>query len=131
LSHKTQQYLYRSIYGGFYNKYSSRGVFLNTGIAYRYTTHFGLFAGLGLGLGYLHVFHPEAIFEFDGTKYNQVRDWGIAKILVSADAYLGYCFSGRNNLSIFVRYKPYYFQFREGIPAMNLSLQLGCRFNLK
>lgn len=117
--------------GGFYNKYSTRGMFLNTDIAYRYATNFGLFAGFGLGIGYLQTFHPEAIYEFNGSEYQQKRDFGKAKMMMHLNLDLGYTFTQKNDFSIFIRYKPYYFQYREGIPAINLSLQLGCRFKLK
>ena len=116
--------------GGFYNKYSTRGMFINTDIAYRYTTNFGLFAGLGTGVGYLHAFHPAAIYEFDGADYQQKRDWGKPKIMIHLNLDLGYTFTKKNDFSVFVRYKPYYFQYREGVPAINTSLQLGCRFKI-
>ena len=49
--------------GGFYQRYSARGIYLSTNTAWRFGIAYGFDSSLGIGLGYLHIFHPEAVYE--------------------------------------------------------------------
>jgi len=119
--------------GGYYNKYNTSSFFINTEIGYRYTFGFGLFADANLGVGYSHLFHPNAIYKpNDNGEYEQVRDWGKPSIMADYLLSIGYDFSKRLNkpASIFLRYGNYMQLFyNSDIPVLpQNSFQIGIRF---
>lgn len=118
--------------GGFYHRYSARGLYLSTNTAWQFGIAFGFDSKLGIGLGYLHIFHPEAVYEYKSGDYKQVRDWGSSRLMVDVILELGYSFSSKINrpIRIFIRYKPFLFLYREDLPVMNGCTQLGLNFYL-
>lgn len=124
---KHGQLLQMANLGGFYHKYSAQGIYLSADIAYRYTAGFGLFTDIGLGLGYLHIFHPGAVYEIKSGKYQQVRDWGSPRALLEVVWDIGYDFSARYKrpLRFFIRYRPFLFLYRPEFPAINTNTQIG------
>ena len=96
--------------GYYYNKYNAKALFLLTGAGYRYTFRFGLYADAGLGIGYLHSFHPTEIFAQDGSgEYVRVKDSGKPAFVAFVSLGLGWDFSARIGwpVCLFVRYQPY------------------------
>jgi hypothetical protein len=47
----------------YFAKYSTSAIVLNSEVGFRYIFNFGLFADVGLGVGYAHLFRPGAIYE--------------------------------------------------------------------
>lgn len=130
---KSSQIYQTSKIGVYYNRYNTSAFFLNTEIAYRYIFRFGLFTDAGLGLGYSHLFHPNAIYEQDDNGvYEQVRDWGKPSLITNFSLSIGYDFSKRLNksASVFLRYGNYIQLFyNSDIPVLpQNSIQLGTRF---
>ena len=119
-------------FGGFYHRYSARGIYLSTNTIWRFGIAYGFDSNLGIGLGYLHIFHPEAVYEYKSGEYEQVRDWGSARLMMDIILEIGYTYSGKSNKPVrfFIRYKPFLFLYREGLPAMNGCTQLGVNFYL-
>lgn len=122
--------------GGYYNRYNTSAFFLNTEIAYRYTLDFGLFGDAGLGVGYAHLFHPNAIYEPDDNGvYEQISDWGKPSMMADFSLSIGYDFSRQLNkpLSFFLRYGNYIQLFyNTDIPVLpQNSFQIGTRFFIR
>lgn len=103
--------IFQSLHLGYYhNKYNARAFFLETEAGYRFTTGFGLFADLSLGLGYLHSFHPREIFEMNSRgEYEHVRDGGKGALIVMTSLGAGYDLSRKFGwpVSLFFRFQPY------------------------
>lgn len=121
-------------FGGYYSKYSTSSFFLNTDIGYRYTLGFGLFADAGIGIGYSHLFRPNAIYKMNESgEYQQVRDWGRSSFMADYSLSIGYDFSKRmhKHVSAFLRYGNYVQLFyNPDIPALpQNSLQIGIRLS--
>lgn len=123
--------------GGYYTKYSTSAIFLNTEIGYRYTFDFGLFSDVNFGVGYSHLFRPNALYKLNSSEeYQQVRDWGKPSILANYSISIGYDFSRQFNTSliVFLRYSNYMqlFYVMPDIPALpQNSFQVGTRFLIK
>jgi hypothetical protein len=120
-------------FGGYYNAYSTSAVFVNTDIGYRLTFGFGLFADAGLGIGYSHLFRPNAIYKMnDEGQYEQVADWGQPSVMADFSLSAGYDFSTllRKRFSVYFRYGNYIQLFyNPDIPALpQNSFQVGTRF---
>jgi hypothetical protein len=120
--------------GGYYNKYNTSAFFVNSEIAYRYTFGFGIYADANLGVGYSHLFRPNAIYKLNSNgEYEQVRDWGKPSILANYLLSIGYDFSKRVNVptSVFLRFGNY-FQLFYNVPDIPVlpqnSFQIGARF---
>jgi hypothetical protein len=120
--------------GGYYNKYSTSAIFVNTEIGYRYTFGFGLFADANLGVGYSHLFRPGAIYKLNSDgEYEQVRDWGKSSLMADYSLSIGYDFSRllRKPVSVFLRYGNYLqlLYSKPDIPVLpQNSFQIGTRF---
>jgi hypothetical protein len=119
--------------GGYYNRYNTSAVFVNTEIGYRYSFGFGLFADANLGVGYSHLFRPGAIYKLNGNgEYEQVRDWGSPSLMADYSLSIGYDFAKRPGkpVSVFLRYGNYVQLFyNPDIPALpQNSFQIGTRF---
>jgi hypothetical protein len=119
--------------GGYYNKYNTSALFLNTEIGYRYTFGFGLFADANLGAGYSHLFRPDAIYKLNSNgEYEQVRDWGKPSLMADFSLSVGYDFRMklRAPVSVFLRYGSYIQLFyNSDLPALpQNSFQIGTRF---
>jgi hypothetical protein len=131
---KKHSQIYQTVkIGGYYNKYNTSAFFVNTEIAYRYTFGFGLFADANLGVGYSHLFRPNAIYKLNSNgEYEQVRDWGKPSIMADYLLSIGYDFSRRMNkpASIFLCYGNFIQLFyNSDIPALpQNSFQIGIRF---
>lgn len=122
--------------GGYYNKYNTAAFFVNTEVACRYTFNFGLFADANLGVGYSHLFHPNAIYKPDGNGgYERVRDWGKPSLMTDFLLSVGYDCSKRLNKSIviFLRYGNFIQLFyNPDIPALpQNSFQTGIRIQIR
>jgi hypothetical protein len=119
--------------GFFYNAYSTSAVFLNTDIAYRFIFGFGLFADAGLGIGYSHLFRPNAIYKMNSDgQYEQATDWGQPSVMADFSLSLGYDFSRltEKRFSLYIRYGNFIQLFyNPDIPALpQNSFQVGTRF---
>lgn len=118
--------------GGFYHKYSAQGFFLSSDFTYRYDSPIHIFADIGIGLGYLHIFHPAAVYEYKSGKYKQVRDWGSPRLAANIIFDMGYNFTEfKKPFRIFIRYKPFLFLYREELPAINTNTQIGFSLFIK
>ena len=132
--HKTHSQIYQTAkLGGFYNKYSTSAIIAITEIGYRYSFGFGLFADANLGVGYSHLFRPNAIFKLNSNgKYEQSRDWGSPSLLANYALTIGYDCTKQlqKSISVFLRYGNYIqLLYNPDIPALpQNSLQLGVRF---
>jgi hypothetical protein len=96
--------------GYFYNEFNAKGLFLQTGIGFRHTFRFNLFAEVQAGLGYLHSFHPRQIYEMgaDG-EWEKARNGGKSSAIFSVAFGIGYDFIrilGRH-VSLFLRFQPF------------------------
>jgi hypothetical protein len=119
--------------GGYYNKYNTSGLFINTEIGYRYTFGFGLFTDAGIGVGYSHLFRPGAIYKMHSNgEYEQVNDWGKPSLIADFSLSIGYDFSRHLKMPtcVFLRYGNYIQLFyNPDIPALpQNSFQIGTRF---
>ena len=117
----------------YYAKYSTSAIVLNSEAGFRYIFNFGLFADIGLGVGYAHLFRPNAIYKQNNNgEYEQVRDYGSPRLL--ADFYLsaGYDFSknGELPLSLYLKYGSYVdILYAPDLPALPHNIfQIGARY---
>ena len=131
---KTHSQIYQTAkLGGFYNKYSTSAIIAITEIGYRYSFGFGLFADANLGVGYSHLFRPNAIFKLNSNgEYEQVRDWGCPSLMANYALAIGYDCSAqlRKPVSVFLRYGNYIqLLYNPDIPCLfQNSFQIGVRF---
>jgi hypothetical protein len=132
---KTYSQIYQTAhFGGYYTKYSTSALFVNTEIGYRYTFGFGLFADVNLGVGYSHLFRPNAIYKLNNNgEYEQVPDWGKPSLMADYSLSIGYNFTKylRKPVSVFLRYGNYLQLFYNDpdIPVLpQNSFQIGTRF---
>lgn len=119
--------------GYYYTQYSTSAFFVNTNIGYRFTFDFGLFADAALGIGYSHLFHPNAVYQSDGSGgYEQVSDWGTPSAIADFSFSIGYDFKKQLHkpVSIYLLYGNYIQLFyNPDIPALpQNSFQIGTRF---
>jgi hypothetical protein len=94
--------------GMFYNKYNGTGFYLNTELAYRYTSKYALFAEALAGLGYLRTYHPVDIYQITNSGiYEKARDKGFSSAFFSFAFGLGYAIrsSSRFSFAPFIRYE--------------------------
>lgn len=128
--------------GFFYNQFNGTGIMVTTDAGYRYNTKFRLSADVSLGLGYLRMYHPAAIYELDqsGT-YRRTKDKGQSSALYSFAVGTGYTLrTGRFfTLTPFIRYQ-YSLQSPYGNPDFidrdikvfpHAALHIGSRIQLK
>ncbi len=96
--------------GYYYNKYNAKALFLLTGAGFRYRLPFGLLGDAGLGVGYLHSFHPTEVFAQDASgEYARIRDTGKPAFVAFMSLGLGMDLSNLTGwpVCLFVRYQPY------------------------
>ena len=94
--------------GMFYNNYNGTGLYLNSEIAYRYTSKPGIFAEANAGVGYLRTYHPTDIYELNSFgNYEKAKDKGFSSPIVSFAFGLGYAIKSSSSFSFapFVRYE--------------------------
>jgi len=94
--------------GYFHNKFNAKAFFLNSEFGYRHILNFGLFGDAFLGIGYIHSFHPSAIFSQNSQGvYEKVKDKGKPAFLMSGAFGLGYDFSKKIEwpISLFLKYQ--------------------------
>jgi hypothetical protein len=94
----------------YYAKYSTSGVVLNSEVGFRYKFNFSWFADVGLGVGYAHLFRPNAVFKLnDNDEYEQVTDWGAPRLETDFFISAGYDLSRNSKipLSLYVKYGNY------------------------
>ncbi len=112
---------------------------LRSNFFYRYTNKTGIFADLGLGLGFLRQFHPREIYEFDaqtGT-YNPVKDPGTTSTFAGYDLSLGYNFMEKQIFpaSVFIKLRNYVqvpYLGTEDFPIMLHTItELGISFKIR
>ncbi|MFC2160525.1 hypothetical protein ACFLRX_02605, partial [Acidobacteriota bacterium] len=110
-SEKKRGRLFQSLHAGYFNhEFSAKAFFAQTGVGYRYTLGFGLFADTDLSLGYIHSFHPTDIFAQNSQgEYEQVKDKGKAGFMISWALGIGYDFSKKTGwpVSLFLRFQPF------------------------
>jgi hypothetical protein len=94
--------------GMFYNEYNGTGFYLNTELAYRYTSKYNIYAETMAGFGYLRIYHPVDIYQLTsmGT-YEKVRDKGFSSPIISFAFGLGYAIKSSSAYSFapFIRYE--------------------------
>ena len=119
----------------YFVKYSTSGVVLNSEAGFRCKLNFGLFADAGLGVGYAHLFRPNAVFkQKNNGEYEQVTDWGTPRL--QADFFLsaGYDLSKKSKilLSLYVKYGNFIDIFyTPDIPVLPHNIfQIGARYYL-
>ena len=96
--------------GYFYNEFIAKALFLLTEIGYRLTLRFGLFADVGVGIGYLHSFHPHEIFRLnDEGEFVKAKDSGKSAALFSVGLGIGFDFSRKLGwpVSAFIGFQPF------------------------
>lgn len=130
---KKHSQIYQAVkIGGYYTKYNTSALFVNTEIGYRYILGFGLFADANLGAGYSHLFRPNAIYKSNEGEYKQIRDWGKPSLMADFSLSAGYDFSKKLNkpVSVFARYSNLIQLFYNAdIPVLpQNSFQIGTRF---
>src|ERR1700709_1407226 len=70
--------------GIYYNKYNGTSFYLNTELAYRYTSKFRISAETLLGIGYIRTYHPADIYELSGNgTYQKASDNGFSSAIYS------------------------------------------------
>lgn len=117
--------------GTFHHKFMGTSVFVNTDVALGYTTGFGLYADVLLGVGYLHTFRPRKVFAVKNEEFEQVTDWGKPSFMIPLSVELGYKIKGDKRFSVspFVMYK-WFAQVpnNKSIPVMShLLLTIGTK----
>jgi hypothetical protein len=132
--HKKHSQIYQTLkIGGYYSKYNTSSVFINTEVGYRYTLGLRVYADVNLGIAYSHLFRPNAIYKVKNNKnYEQIPDWGKPSLMANYSLTVGYNFSEHTQrpVSIFVRYANYVQLFyNPDIPVLpQNSFQTGTRF---
>lgn len=119
----------------YYAKYSTSGVVLNSEVGFRYRFNFNLFADAGIGVGYAHLFGPNAVFkQKNNSEYEQVTDWGTPRLQTDFFLSAGYDFSRNSKLplSLYVKYANYIdILYSPDIPALPHNIiQIGARYNI-
>ena len=103
--------IFQNIQAGYYfNEYAARAIFFQTGLGYRYSLRFGLFADVSVNLGYLHSFHPVEVWKLNNQgEYELAEDKGRGAMTIGLAFGLGYDFNPALGwpVSLFVRYQPY------------------------
>jgi hypothetical protein len=131
---KSHSQIYQTLkIGGYYTKYSTSSIFVNSETGYRYSFGFGLFADADIGVAYSQLFRPSAIYKLNSNgEYEHVRDWGKPSLVADFSLSLGYDFSKllKSHVSIFLRYGNYCQLFYiPDIPGLfQNSFQAGVRF---
>ena len=111
------------------------GLLVATETTYRYAWRFGLFAGIGLGLGYLHGFHPRAIYRRDSAgRYERATDWGRPTGVGSIVQAIGFDLSRQTSLPVAIDLRYQFFlqtPFVGDLPVAPQSiLAVGLRFDV-
>ncbi len=117
----------------YYAKYSTSAIMFNTEVGYRYLFNFSLFVEGMLGVGYSHLFRPNAIYKLNNNgEYKQVRDYGTPTFMSDFSFSLGYNFFKKQQLPLhlYLKYGNYVDIFyAPDIPALpHNSIQIGARF---
>jgi hypothetical protein len=122
--------------GMFYNKYNGTGFYLNTELAYRYTSKYRIYAETLAGLGYLRTYHPTEIYQLTGMgTYEKARDKGFSSPIISFAFGLGYSIKSSSLFSFapFIRYEDLiqtrYSPDLDVLP--HATLHIGVRINKK
>ena len=125
---------YQSARINYYNaKYSTSAIVLNSEIGFRFIFNFGLFADAGLGIGYAHLFRPNAVFKQNSNgEYEQARDWGTPRLMADFFLSAGYDFSKNSELPLclYIKYGNYIdLLYAPDLPALPHNIfQIGARF---
>ncbi len=117
----------------YFSKHSTSGVVLNSEAGFRYILNFGLFADAGIGVGYAHLFRPNAIFKQNNNgEYEQVTDWGTPRLLADFFLSSGYDFSRKSGiqLCLYLKYGNYMdILYAPDIPVLPHNIfQIGARY---
>ena len=100
---KTKHSTYQTLdLGYFQNQSSGSGYHVLSNYGYRYFVSKSISVSGEAGLGFIHLFRPNAVYEMkDNGTYEQIRDWG--KIHPSVDFNLQFGYQP-NQLSLFIEY---------------------------
>jgi hypothetical protein len=111
------------------------GLFLNTDFGYRHSIPLGITGEILLGIGYLHTFSDNYVFEQnEDGRYVKTANRGNPRFMADASIGLGYDFSMKTRLPIqpYLRYSffmemPWAKGFDSFLMA-HTALQIGCLF---
>ena len=114
-------------------KYSTSAIVLNSEAGFRYTLNLGWFADTGLGIGYAHLFRPNAIYQQNNNgEYEQIKDWGTPSLMADFFLSAGYDFSKNCDLplSLYLKYGNYIdLLYASDMPALpHVVFQIGARY---
>lgn len=100
---KTNPSTYQTIdLGYFQNPSSGSGYFIQSNYGYRYYVGKAISLSCEAGLGFIHLFRPNAVYELtDKGRYVQVRDWGKIHPSIDFNLQVGY---QPKQLGLFVEY---------------------------
>lgn len=79
--------------GYFRHKELATGIQINTGVTYSYTTDFGLYAAVGIPVGYVRTYNAYNLYALnDAGDYEQKKDGGRSSLFTGYSLQLGYDF---------------------------------------
>jgi|GEM_PF-2345306 len=79
--------------GYFKHKELATGIHINTGISYTYTTNIGIYAALGIPIGYVRTFNAYDLYENNGAgEYVLIKDRGRSGVFAGYNVQVGYDF---------------------------------------
>jgi hypothetical protein len=120
--------------GGFLNKASGSGFYINSNLGIRHTLKFGLEMNLSLGLGYFYSFYPSDTYVQNlNGEFEKSNKSGVGAMSANISLGLGYDFSRKynKNFTPFIQYQwmasTYYWSLITIRP--NGLLHAGIRFN--
>ena len=121
--------------GYYYHKYLHNAYFISTQTGLRYTCSPGIFADISGGLGYLHEFYTDALYEIDDNgQYTRIIDWGRPNIITVMCFTLGYDFRKKDIMPVRLYagtsyFMEYPYMPEDGIPMLpHTSIRLGMSF---
>ena len=119
----------------FRNPFHGAGFMATTQGMVRGNTRWGLFFGLSLEAGYLHLYHPRETFTSNGDgTFGRSRDWGQPSALLGPGLHLGYRAVRLGSLRLYPRWDYSYriqYPYNNVIPIFPHNLfQLGFAMRL-
>lgn len=79
--------------GYFNHKELARGIHINTGISYTYTTGIGIYAAVGIPIGYVRTFNAYELYKADDKgEYQLTNDRGRSGVFAGYNLQIGYDF---------------------------------------
>ncbi|MFO8061485.1 MAG: hypothetical protein R6U31_01000 [bacterium] len=121
--------------GYYYHEYLHNAYLLSTQTGLRYTTPPGIFADVSGGIGYLHEFYTDALYEIDDNgEFTRIIDWGRPNLIILTGFTLGYDLSEKDIMPMRIYagtsyFMEYPYMPEDGIPMLpHTSIRLGMSF---